>query len=99
MLYEQPTNEFVRDFIGRTLLFKGKVQSSDATGHIAVAIDGTPDCVVCARTYAPGGIGAGFAVHLAVRPEDVEIVPANRQASGGRDRRNGRHCSVRRRSH
>jgi iron(III) transport system ATP-binding protein len=83
MLYEQPANEFVRDFIGRTLLFRGKVQSSDATGHIAVAIDGTPDCVVCARTYAPGGIGAGLPVHLAIRPEDVEIVAANGRRPAG----------------
>ncbi len=27
LLYEEPVNEFVRDFVGRTLLFKGKVQT------------------------------------------------------------------------
>src|SRR5205809_7233800 len=36
MLYEQPANEFVRDFIGRTLLFKGKVQAGNPSGHIGV---------------------------------------------------------------
>ena len=29
LLYEEPVNEFVRDFVGRTLLFKGKVQTSN----------------------------------------------------------------------
>jgi ABC-type Fe3+/spermidine/putrescine transport system ATPase subunit len=76
LLYEQPANEFVRDFIGRTLLFKGKVQSSNPAGQLAVAVNGAPDCIVFARTYTPGGIAGGESVYVAVRPEDVEILPA-----------------------
>ena len=30
LLYEEPVNEFVRDFVGRTLLFKGNVQSEQS---------------------------------------------------------------------
>src|SRR5438128_534886 len=77
LLYEQPANEFVRDFIGRTLLFKGKVQSSNPAGQLAVAVNGAPDCIVFARTYTPGGIAGGESVYVAVRPEDVEILPAS----------------------
>ncbi len=77
LLYEAPSNEFVRDFVGRTLLFKGKVQSSNGAGQLAIALEGAPDCVVFGRTYHPDGIASGAAVYMGVRPEDVEILPAN----------------------
>ncbi|HLN87654.1 MAG TPA: ABC transporter ATP-binding protein [Candidatus Limnocylindrales bacterium] len=77
LLYEEPANEFVRDFVGRTLLFKGKVQTGNPSGQLAIALEGAPDCVVFGRTYNPGGIKSGGAVYIGVRPEDVEILPAN----------------------
>ena len=77
LLYEEPANEFVRDFVGRTLLFKGKVQSANPTGQLAIALEGAPDCVVFGRTYNPEAIKAGGDVYIGVRPEDVEILPAS----------------------
>jgi len=79
LLYEEPANEFVRDFVGRTLLFKGKVQSGNPSGQLAIALEGAPDCVVFGRAYAPEGIKKDSEVYIAVRPEDVEISPAERQ--------------------
>lgn len=76
VLYESPVNEFVRDFVGRTVLFKGRVQSSNPSGQIAIAIAGGRDCVVFGRSYNPNGIKNGDPVFIAVRPEDVEIRPA-----------------------
>ena len=76
LLYEEPANEFVRDFVGRTLLFKGKVQSSNPSGQMAIAVQGAPDCVVFGRNYNPDGIKVGESVYMAVRPEDVEIFSA-----------------------
>jgi len=76
VLYESPVNEFVRDFVGRTVLFKGRVQSSNPSGQIAIAIAGGRDCVVFGRSYNPNGIKNGDPVFIAVRPEDVEIQPA-----------------------
>ncbi len=76
LLYEQPANEFVRDFVGRTLLFKGKVQSSNPSGQMAIALEGAPDCVVFGRSYNPGVIKKAELVYIAVRPEDVDILPA-----------------------
>jgi ABC-type Fe3+/spermidine/putrescine transport system ATPase subunit len=76
LLYEAPVNEFVRDFVGRTLLFKGKVQTSNPSGQMAIALAGASDCVVFGRCYNPGGIQNGEAVFIGVRPEDVEIHPA-----------------------
>jgi len=76
LLYEKPANEFVRDFVGRTLLFRGKVQSRNPSGQIAIALEGAPDCVVFGRTYDPAGIESGALVYMGVRPEDVELMPA-----------------------
>ena len=73
LLYESPVNEFVRDFVGRTVLFKGQVQSSNPSGQIAIALAGGRDCVVFGRSYNPDGIKNGNSVFIAVRPEDVEI--------------------------
>ncbi len=79
LLYEEPANEFVRDFIGKTLLFKGTVQASHPSGQLAIAIAGASDCVVFGRTYHPE-LKNGDSVSIAVRPEDVEILPAQGSA-------------------
>jgi ABC-type Fe3+/spermidine/putrescine transport system ATPase subunit len=66
----------VRDFVGRTLLFKGTVQSSNPSGQMAIALEGAPDCSLFGRTYDPASIKTGSSVYIGVRPEDVEIQPA-----------------------
>lgn len=76
MLYETPVNEFVRDFVGRTLLFKGNVQTSNPPGQMAIALAGARDCVVFGRCYNPDGMKSGESAYVGVRPEDVEIHPA-----------------------
>jgi iron(III) transport system ATP-binding protein len=76
LLYEAPVNEFVRDFVGKTLLFRGKVQTGNPAGQLAIALSGARDCVVFGRCYTPDGMKAGQSVFIGVRPEDVEILPA-----------------------
>jgi len=76
LLYEEPVNEFVRDFVGRTLLFKGKVQSGNPSGQMVIALAGARDCVVFGRSFNPDAIKNGESVFIGVRPEDVEIRPA-----------------------
>ena len=76
LLYEEPVNEFVRDFVGRTLLFKGRVQTGNASGMLAIELAGARDCVVFGRCYNPDGMKAGESAFIGVRPEDVEIQPA-----------------------
>ena len=75
-LYEKPVNEFVRDFIGQTLLLKGKITSRGANGQVAVAIDGAPNCVVSSRMHHQPGNASDMGVMIGVRPEDVDILPA-----------------------
>jgi ABC-type Fe3+/spermidine/putrescine transport system ATPase subunit len=76
LLYEEPANEFVRDFIGKTLLFRGTVQTSNPSGQLAIGIAGARDCVVFGRCYGTERLANGQFVYIAVRPEDVEIFPA-----------------------
>jgi ABC-type Fe3+/spermidine/putrescine transport system ATPase subunit len=75
-LYEAPANEFVRDFVGRTLLFKGRAQMCGPSGEVPVALDGASNCVTMARACDPQSIKPGDTVFMGVRPEDVEIQPA-----------------------
>jgi ABC-type Fe3+/spermidine/putrescine transport system ATPase subunit len=76
ILYEQPANEFVRDFVGKTILFKGTVQSSNPSGQVAISIEGAPDCTVFGRGYEPDGFSDGQSVFMAIRPEDLDISAA-----------------------
>jgi ABC-type Fe3+/spermidine/putrescine transport system ATPase subunit len=75
-LYERPVNEFVRDFLGKTLMLTGVVQVSNPSGLVAVAIDGAQGCVVSGQTYGSEGLSLSDPAYIAIRPEDVEIVPA-----------------------
>ena len=76
LLYEQPANEFVRDFIGKTALLRGEVRGGNPSGQTAVAVRGGADCVIFGRSYDPGGLAEGQDVFIAVRPEDIEVRPA-----------------------
>jgi ABC-type Fe3+/spermidine/putrescine transport system ATPase subunit len=73
MLYEEPANEFVRDFVGKTVLFKGTVRDSNPSGQLSIGLEGAPDCVVFGRGYDPDGFPSGKSVFIGVRPEDVDI--------------------------
>jgi ABC-type Fe3+/spermidine/putrescine transport system ATPase subunit len=76
-LYEHPANEFVRDFIGKTLLFKGSVQTADAVERVGVLIDGTHDTIIYGRLPSDSPPEIGARAQLAVRPEDLEVIPAD----------------------
>ena len=73
-LYESPANAFVRDFLGKTLLLGGVIQSSNQQGQVAIALDGAPNCVLFGRSNQTQDLAPGVAVHIAVRPEDVDMV-------------------------
>ena len=73
-LYESPANTFVRDFLGKTVLLQGTVQTSNKDGQVAVAVKGAPNCVLFGHNYLPEGIEKDATVQIAMRPEDVELV-------------------------
>ena len=76
ILYEEPANEFVRDFVGKTVLFRGTVRDANPSGQLSVGIVGAPDCVVFGHGYSADGFKSGQHVFIGVRPEDVDVVPA-----------------------
>ncbi len=80
LLYERPANEFVRDFVGKTLLLRGTAQTGDSSGKLSIALNGAPDCIIYGRTCQPGGLERGTQVFIGTRPEDVEILPAQGSA-------------------
>jgi ABC-type Fe3+/spermidine/putrescine transport system ATPase subunit len=77
-LYEQPASTFVRDFLGQTVILKGRVNGEDAH-TVAVALDGSLAGQTLAGRVAPGAmLGVGASAHAAVRPEDIEVAPNDR---------------------
>ena len=68
-IYEQPTNQFVADFVGQTNFVGGTVTAVD---------DGTGRCRVKTaigelRVLAAEGVARDAAVVVSVRPEDLEL--------------------------
>src|SRR5262249_20738167 len=74
-LYERPANEFVRDFVGKTLLFRGVVRDRDDEG-VTVRLDGMRDGTIRAVDSSGMGAKSGDAVCVAIRPEDLDVEPA-----------------------
>ena len=81
LLYERPANEFVRDFVGKTVLLRGSAQSTNEEGYLSVAIAGADKCVVFGRATDPEAIETGGDVFIGVRPEDIELHPGDGSAT------------------
>jgi len=77
-LYEQPGSAFVRDFLGQTVILKGRVDRAESP-IVAVALDGSLAGQTLAGHGAPGAtLTAGIPAHVAVRPEDIEVASNDR---------------------
>jgi ABC-type Fe3+/spermidine/putrescine transport system ATPase subunit len=74
-LYERPTTEFVRDFLGKAVLLKGMNNGSNE-GEAQVTLDGAPSTVLHARSTLP----CGKRCVVALRPEDIIIRPRSNAA-------------------
>lgn len=81
-LYERPTNEFVRDFVGRTALFDGVLEAI-ADDNAVVVMAGSPGWKVRVRQSASGVLKPGDRAHVAVRPEHVHICPDEASLKAG----------------
>jgi ABC-type Fe3+/spermidine/putrescine transport system ATPase subunit len=76
-LYERPATAFVRDFLGQTVILRGRVAGHDP-GAVTVKMDGALTGRVVAGRAAPDAAPATDAeVHVAVRPEDIEVTAAD----------------------
>ena len=79
VLYERPASAFVRDFLGQTVVLSGRVTppaSAQAAGSIAVAMNGSlSGCTLAGRSASPAALAPGAAATIAIRPEDIRVVP------------------------
>ena len=73
-IYEEPANEFVATFVGKSTTFGGTVTT--ASEQPVVETDAT-------RVAVSGDHDEGEAVSLFVRPEDVDVEPVSATADGG----------------
>jgi iron(III) transport system ATP-binding protein len=73
IIYEQPVDNFVATFVGRANLFDGRIQSR-TDGVLAVEIG---DGNVVHVHGAAAALQIGDSVQLSLRPEAIELVPAD----------------------
>jgi iron(III) transport system ATP-binding protein len=78
-IYDRPRSEFVANFIGRTNLFRGKLQNSVAPGQQGLVI--SPIGEICCRF--PNRVDADKEVVFVVRPENVALARLEASADAG----------------
>jgi ABC-type Fe3+/spermidine/putrescine transport system ATPase subunit len=72
-LYEGPATTFVRDFVGSTVILRGRV-STLAPGSVGVTLNGAlGGRPLAGRSVAAAPLVTGAEVHVAIRPEDIEV--------------------------
>jgi ABC-type Fe3+/spermidine/putrescine transport system ATPase subunit len=76
VLYDEPANEFVRDFLGKTLLFTGVVASVESAARVGVVLKGMGGLEIFGRMPPNTVVRVGEDVRVAVRPEDLIVAPA-----------------------
>lgn len=69
-LYEQPANQFVGDFLGKTVLLQGTRQTRDVNGNYTILLDGGSGALIETRTSPP----QANRLVVALRPEDLEVI-------------------------
>ncbi len=94
-IYTRPANRFVAEFIGLANLLPGQVVAVAGDGWLCAEVilgDAPPTAIRALQPAA--GRAAGKAAWISVRPEDVEIGPAEGSGSGGDNRLEGTVASA-----
>jgi len=71
-VYETPTNSFVGDFLGRTVMLEGIVKKQTAERCVSI-LNGSGNLFVKEELF--GRFGDGERVRIISRPEDIDILP------------------------
>jgi ABC-type Fe3+/spermidine/putrescine transport system ATPase subunit len=80
LLYERPASAFVRDFLGTTVILRGRVESV-GPGGVSVTMDGAlAGRTLAGRSASAAALVPGAPVHVAIRPEDIAIDGARADA-------------------
>lgn len=73
-IYEHPRTPFVRDFLGRTIVLRGKVERMISEETMAIKVDRATAIVHC-RNVVSSEYVAGVDILIAIRPEDIAVKP------------------------
>jgi ABC-type Fe3+/spermidine/putrescine transport system ATPase subunit len=79
LIYERPNNQFVREFVGRSVMLHGILKNRD--GVMAVVEFGDGSRVDIAAANCATGLSPGDPVSVWTRPEDLHVASA--QGSDG----------------
>ena len=79
-LYVQPANVFVRDFLGKTLMFGGRISSLESRTRVGVVLDGGDGCTVLGSSPRFDELRIGMPVQAAIRPEDITVSRATQSS-------------------
>ena len=72
-LYDRPASAFVRDFLGQTVVLRGRIAGREA-GVVTVKMDGAlAGRILAGRAPAEGSLEDDAGVQLAIRPEDIVV--------------------------
>ena len=72
-LYDRPASAFVRDFLGQTVVLRGRIAGREA-GVMTVKMDGAlAGRILAGRAPAEGSLEDDAGVQLAIRPEDIVV--------------------------
>jgi ABC-type Fe3+/spermidine/putrescine transport system ATPase subunit len=81
-LYERPATAFVRDFLGQTVILRGRV-AGGGPDAVTVKLDGPlGDRLVSGRATSPAGLAPGGEAYVAIRPEDIEVAVVDGAPAG-----------------
>jgi ABC-type Fe3+/spermidine/putrescine transport system ATPase subunit len=78
-LYWHPQTPAVRDFLGQTVLLRGRVAARRGDGTLEVAVQGAEHVLACAAAGA-AELALGGECYLAIRPEEVDVRPGRAEA-------------------
>jgi ABC-type Fe3+/spermidine/putrescine transport system ATPase subunit len=81
-MYEKPATPFVRDFLGRTVLLRGKMSDS---GQAAVHLDAMPSTPLQVPRMNGDGPSPGTEVFVAIRPEDIQVRTGDGGSAGANE--------------
>ena len=77
-LYEQPRTQFVRDFLGKSVLLRGEIAGREAD-RVAVRLAGSDSLLRCFAA-ADRALLPGAAVEIAFRPEAIRLAQPGEEA-------------------
>jgi ABC-type Fe3+/spermidine/putrescine transport system ATPase subunit len=80
-VYRHPATRFVRDFLGKVVNLHGVVRSVGADGAVDVDLEAATGGPIRAHSGSGQRLGVGDLAEISIRPEYVEILPAETAAS------------------